>query len=757
LSLRNITNLIRNTTAYDEASPVPNYKAAHLDSLIFTYNFGNQLKKVNDRSSNQAGFKNTGSSTDDFAYNRAGAITQDKNKGIDSVKYNAFGLIERVKFSSGKSIQYYYDANGSKLSMKMVDGNQTQHTKYVGEFIYRNDTLEFISSPEGRLVQKSNAFKYEYFITDHMGNNRLLFKSDAATENTYTANFETSTNNEFTNYNNRVGFNLMDKTDAGTTYTFSQKLTGGFNAQVGLSKSLKVYPGDKIEIQAFAKYLSSSQTTNLAGFASALTQAFGLSATSTGEAAKAFQSINEYGGFIATGNGEGNSTHPKAFINILVYDKDFNFLDLAFDQVQGGEQIPNGANTPHDELNINYEVKKEGYIFFFISYEDSRSFEVYFDDVSIKHKETRIIQYNEYYAHGMLNANSWTRTANSNKNLFNAGTELNATTNWYDTPLRGLDPVLGRFMQLDALAELSPSLTPYRFGFNNPMSFNDPTGAYENNYGLIGDVGNYVGRGYDKDGDAGLARYFGNYNEERMIRSEVMNVGGGGTSMSVAEFLVEMWTGKNKGGSWKNGKGKIYDNVKDAKNNFRDNLGIDVWAAERKQRKARVIVEEIIMGEELNKFDKQQQKQDRPWDLDGNGKFSLEEANNWFRNGKGETVQVNLNSIDFSNVYKSDITKNNGYVNLFFKQSPASKFFSGGGNVYGTIKLEIVSGFTVRAPGGYFDKYDFDIKPWNADPQRILRNTATHIGAAVAGEGTPFKIEFLGTATLAGDKPYPPR
>ncbi|MCZ8354640.1 MAG: DUF6443 domain-containing protein, partial [Cyclobacteriaceae bacterium] len=187
----NITNLIRNTTAYDEASPVPNYKAAHLDSLIFTYNFGNQLKKVNDRSSNQAGFKNTGSSTDDFAYNSAGAITQDKNKGIDSVKYNAFGLIERVKFSSGKSIQYYYDANGSKLSMKMVDGNQTQHTKYVGEFIYRNDTLEFISSPEGRLVQKSNAFKYEYFITDHMGNNRLLFKSDAATENTYTANFET--------------------------------------------------------------------------------------------------------------------------------------------------------------------------------------------------------------------------------------------------------------------------------------------------------------------------------------------------------------------------------------------------------------------------------------------------------------------------------------------------------------------------------------------------------------------------------------
>lgn len=121
------------------------------------------------------------------------------------------------------------------------------------------------------------------------------------------------------------------------------------------------------------------------------------------------------------------------------------------------------------------------------------------------------------------------------------------------------------------------------------------------------------------------------------------------------------------------------------------------------------------------------------------------------------TVVVNLNSIDFSHVFVSDLEANKGYVNLFAKQSLLSNLLDGGGNVYGTIKLEIVNGLTIRAPGGYFDKYDFDNKPWNLDPERILRNSATYIGAAYAGEGVPFKIQFLGTAILNGYKPYPAR
>ncbi len=51
--------------------------------------------------------------------------------------------------------------------------------------------------------------------------------------------------------------------------------------------------------------------------------------------------------------------------------------------------------------------------------------------------------------------------------------------NMTEMDFRQYDNALGRFMSIDALAELSQNMTPYRFGFNNPIAFNDPTGLWE--------------------------------------------------------------------------------------------------------------------------------------------------------------------------------------------------------------------------------------------------------------------------------------
>jgi hypothetical protein len=46
--------------------------------------------------------------------------------------------------------------------------------------------------------------------------------------------------------------NLYDHTDAGSVYTYSNLLNGGYNSQVGVAKSCKVYPDDNVNIEAFA-------------------------------------------------------------------------------------------------------------------------------------------------------------------------------------------------------------------------------------------------------------------------------------------------------------------------------------------------------------------------------------------------------------------------------------------------------------------------------------------------------------------------
>ncbi|MXN91128.1 type IV secretion protein Rhs [Flavobacterium sp. Sd200] len=60
--------------------------------------------------------------------------------------------------------------------------------------------------------------------------------------------------------------------------------------------------------------------------------------------------------------------------------------------------------------------------------------------------------------------------------------------NMSEMSFRQYDPALGRFVTTDALAHRSYSLTPYHFGFNNPVYFNDPTGLSPDIKGILMDL-----------------------------------------------------------------------------------------------------------------------------------------------------------------------------------------------------------------------------------------------------------------------------
>ena len=88
-----------------------------------------------------------------------------------------------------------------------------------------------------------------------------------------------------------------------------------------------------------------------------------------------------------------------------------------------------------------------------------------------------VVQKDDYYPFG-LTFNSWSPSRNGGKNnyQFNGNEVQVEIPNVADFNARFYDASLGRFMNIDPLAEVQESWTPYHFSYNNPIMLNDPSG-----------------------------------------------------------------------------------------------------------------------------------------------------------------------------------------------------------------------------------------------------------------------------------------
>ena len=98
---------------------------------------------------------------------------------------------------------------------------------------------------------------------------------------------------------------------------------------------------------------------------------------------------------------------------------------------------------------------------------------------------TEIVEENNYYPFGLkqkgYNANI---NGRHHKYMFGGKEQQDELgLNWYDITARNYDPALGRWMNIDPLAERRNWLTPYNFVQNNPILRIDPTGLLDD-YGL---------------------------------------------------------------------------------------------------------------------------------------------------------------------------------------------------------------------------------------------------------------------------------
>ncbi|MDO3696056.1 RHS repeat-associated core domain-containing protein, partial [Wenyingzhuangia sp. chi5] len=397
----------------------------------------NKLIKVTDTgydTNDTQGFKDGTNTGNDYDYDDNGNMTQDLNKGIASIGYNHLNLPDNVQFSPDDRIEYVYDALGNKIRKSVLRyGSPTVVTDYAGNYVYKDGLLKFFNHAEG-FVDTENGYDYVYQYKDHLGNVRLSYNS--IRETIFTDGFESITN--WDKSINSFGWSI-------TAIDTSKKKTGNYSGRIDDN-----YPTN------WEKYVYSDTWTPINNSEDTYYTVSGwiFIENIANNDAEIYLSSRE------TGETGFPSGHYRTKITT---QGSWQFVSNTF-------LIPKEVR----ELNVRIDNNKAG--------------KVWFDDVKIV-KETNgleILEENNYYPFGLKHKGYNDAVNSSNlalKKKF-GGKELQDENilgnqlNWYDISARNYDPALGRWMNLDPLAEKGRRHSPYNYAFDNPIRFVDYDGMW---------------------------------------------------------------------------------------------------------------------------------------------------------------------------------------------------------------------------------------------------------------------------------------
>ena len=336
----------------------------------------------------------------------------------------------------------------------------------------------------------------------------------------FTATFETSISGlredtdlyENVDSNNEVSFTAANHTTGGSkVYRMNQSNPSGPGIM------LRVYPGDTVEPSVYAYHENSSgygtSSTSLAAMITAIAGAFGGVNGSGGESQAIYDTFNDALGVLGLGGNRGDDT-PAAYLNYIFFDETEGYSETTQGDDSGWIPVPSGAyyDTALVKFGSPIIIEKPGYIYIYLSYENESNNYVYFDDLKVTYTKSQVVQSNNYYAFGLQTKDSWTRMdTKPNQYLYNAGSELNTLTSNYEMLFRSYDPTIGRMSGVDPMVDKYASMTPYNYSMNDPIYYNDPTGA-EYEWASMGGCGCWKDKGAQDGGGQSNGMYGSNWN-----------------------------------------------------------------------------------------------------------------------------------------------------------------------------------------------------------------------------------------------------